>query len=75
MTSYGRTEEFLPAQSDWSTYAERLSYYFKVNCITNTNRTKAVLFSVYGRETFSILKDSSHPIAYETKLLTGYHGH
>ena len=40
MTSYVRIEEFLLAQGDWITYAERLSYYFKTNSITDANRKK-----------------------------------
>ena len=61
MTSYGRLKEFLPAQGDWITYAERLSYYFEANSITGTNRKKAVLLSVCGTETLSLLKDLITP--------------
>ena len=61
MTSYGRIEEFLPAEGDWITYAKILSYYFKANSIIDTNRKKAVLLSVCGMETFSLLKDLITP--------------
>ena len=49
------------AQLDWSTYAERLSFYFKASSITDTNGKKAVLLSVCGMETFSLLKDLFTP--------------
>ena len=57
MASYGRIEEFLPAQWGWITYAEGFSYYFEANSITDAKRKKAVLLSVCGMETFSLLKD------------------
>ena len=61
MASYGRIEEFLPAQGDWITYAERLSYYFEAVNNSNANRKKAVLLSMCGTETFSLLKDLITP--------------
>ena len=67
MTSYGRIEEFLPAQVDWITYAEKLSYYFKANSITDANRKKTLLFSLCGMETFSLLKDLITPDSFRDK--------
>ena len=61
MASYGRIEEFLPAQCGWITYAEGFSYYFEANSITDAKRKKAVLLSVCGTETFSLLKDLITP--------------
>ena len=61
MVSYGRIKEFLQAQGDWITYAERLSYYFEAISITDTNGKKAVLLSACGIETFSLLKDLITP--------------
>ena len=57
MASYGRIEEFLPAQAGWITYAERLSYYFEAKNITDTIRKKAVC----EMKTFSLLKDLITP--------------
>ena len=67
MTSYGRIKEFLQAQGDWITYTERLSYYFKTNSITDANRKKAVLLSVCGTETSSLLKDLITPDSLQDK--------
>ena len=53
--------KFLPAQCDWITYAERISYYFETNSIIDANRKKAVLLSVCRSETFSLLKDPIAP--------------
>ena len=52
-----KSKIFLLAQGDCITYAERLLYYFEANSITDANRKKAVLLSVYGTEKFSLLKD------------------
>ena len=68
MTLYGRIEEILPAQGDWSAYAERLSYYFKTYSITNANRKKAVLLSMCGTETLSLLKDLITPNSLRDKM-------
>ena len=68
MSSYGRIEEFLPAQGDWITYAERLSYYFEANSITDANRKKAVLLSECGTETFSLLKYLITPDSLRDKM-------
>ena len=67
MASYGRIEFFFPAQCDWITYVERLSYYFKANSITDANIKRAVLLSVCGTETFSILKDHVTPDSIRNK--------
>ena len=49
------------------TYAERLLYYFEANSITDANRKKAVLLSVYRTETFSFLKDLITPNSLQDK--------
>lgn len=61
MTSYGKINEFSPSGGDWDTYSERLEYYFEANGIQDPGKKKAVLLSVCGGETFSLLKDLVTP--------------
>ena len=61
MTSFGRIDEFSPDKDSWTDYAERLEYYFQANDIVDENKRKAVLLSVCGAETFSLLKDLVTP--------------
>ena len=75
MVSYGRIEKFLPAQDDWINYAARITYHFEANSITDANRKKAVLLSVCGTETFSLLKDLITPDSLRDKSFTSYHRH
>ena len=60
MTSFGRMDEF-SVGGDWDTYAERLEYYIQANSIDNTEKKKAVLLSVCGADTFSLLKNIITP--------------
>lgn len=50
---------------------QRLSYYFEANGITDTNKKKAVLLSVCGIETFSLLKDLITPDSLQDKTFDG----
>jgi len=67
MTSFGRIDEFSPAGGDWDTYAERLEYYFEANSIQDPRKKKAVLLSVAGADTFSLLKDLITPYSLKDK--------
>ena len=50
ITSNGQIGKYLPAQGNWVTYAERLSYCFEANNITDANRKKGrASLSVWNR--------------------------
>ena len=43
MAVYGTLAPFNPDEEDWAEYADRLSYYFTANGITNGARKRAIL--------------------------------
>jgi len=59
--SLGRIDEFNPREASSEAYIERLQYYYQANGIEDDVRKKAILMSVCGSETFTILKNLTMP--------------
>ena len=47
--------EFNPAVEDWTSYAERLEFYFAANEVKEAEEQRAVLFSVCGAATYKLI--------------------
>ena len=55
MSTFGAITEFDP-KGDWSTYKERIEFYFEANEITEGAKKRAVFFSVVGSETYQLVR-------------------
>ena len=55
MAVYGTLVVFNPRKEDWTEYAERLSFYFAANGITNDTKKRAILLSCVGLTTFRLM--------------------
>ena len=60
MATHGTLGEFNPTREDWTSYAERLELYFTANDIV-TEKQQAILPSVCGAETYSLIRDLAVP--------------
>ncbi|XP_077861637.1 uncharacterized protein LOC144342207 [Saccoglossus kowalevskii] len=61
MASFGKIEEFNVADEEWSQYTERVTQYFIANEITDTTKRRAVLLSVCGAKTYSLMRSLVSP--------------
>ena len=57
MATHSRLREFNPAVEDWTSYAERLEFYFAANEVKEAEKQRAVLFSVCGAATYKLIKN------------------
>ena len=55
-TVHGTLEAFDPAKEDWTSYAERLKFYFIANDITSAVKKRAILLCSCGAKTHKLLK-------------------
>ena len=55
MSAFGTITEFNP-KGDWSSYKERLEFYFEANNISEEEKKRAVFFSVVGSETYELVR-------------------
>ncbi|XP_058858757.1 uncharacterized protein K02A2.6-like [Acipenser ruthenus] len=62
MAAYGKIEEYKAEQEDWIQYTERLSQYFIANEIKETEKQRAILLSVCGAKTYSLLRSLVAPL-------------
>ena len=60
MAKFGHIAEYCQ-QEDWSIYADRLSNFFIANDITSTVKRRALLLTVIGQDTYSLLRDLVFP--------------
>ena len=61
MATHSRLREFNPAVEDWTSYAERLEFYFAANEVKEAEKQRAVLFSVCGAATYKFIKNLLAP--------------
>ena len=61
MASYGKIDEFSSETDDWTEYTERLTQYFLANDIEEENKKKAILLSVCGAKSYSLLRSLTTP--------------
>ena len=62
MSVHGKISQFIPSQESWSSYTERLEYYFIANDVQDLAKKKAILLTVCGPSTFQLLKNLLQPI-------------
>ena len=52
---------FNSSHKSWSSYSERLGYYFAANDVQDEDKKKAILLTVWGPSTFQLLKSLLWP--------------
>ena len=57
----GAIGEFNPADGDWSSYTERLQQFFIANDVLDANRQRAMLLSVCGAGTYTLIRSLVTP--------------
>ena len=60
-TYYGQLSEFDKEKEDWSSYVERLEFFFEANSIEDVNKRKAILLSSCGAATYKLFKGLTAP--------------
>ena len=70
MSVHGKISQFIPSQESWSSYTERLEYYFIANDVQDPAKKKAILLTVCGPSTFQLLKNLLQPNMPESKAYT-----
>ena len=80
MATHSHLQEFNPTVEDWTSYAERLEFYFTANDVKEADKQRGILFSVCGAATYQLIKNLLAPTkpAEATfkdivKLLTEHH--
>ena len=61
MTSHGKLPEFDPAVEPWSSYVERLEFYFVANDIVENTKKRAILLTACSPSTFELLRSLVQP--------------
>ena len=61
MTVHGKISYFNSNQESWSSYMERLGYYFTANDVRDDDKKKAILLTVCGPAAFELLKSLLQP--------------
>ena len=61
MSAHGQMGNFDSARESWTSYAERLDFYFVANGITDDETRKAIFITVVGTQTYSLLKSLLQP--------------
>ncbi|XP_048254597.1 uncharacterized protein K02A2.6-like [Haliotis rufescens] len=61
-STYGRMEEFSVSENaDWVEYIERLNQYFVANDVEDAGKRKAILLTIVGKETYSLMRTLVSP--------------
>ena len=58
---YGKFSYFNSSHESWSSYSERLGYYFAANDVQDEDKKKTILLTVCGPSTFQLLKSRLRP--------------
>ena len=61
MPSIGKVEPFQLGVDDWEQYTERFKQYFVANAVEDADKKRAVLLTVVGKETYSLLSNLVAP--------------
>ena len=72
MSTHGKMSYFDPKIETWSSYSERLNFYFKANDIEDDDKKKSILLTVCGPATFNLLKSLLQPASLEEKSYRDY---
>ena len=67
---YGTVEPFDPKDGDFSEYVERLEQYFLANTVADAEKV-AILLTVIGKETYSLLRSLVAPTQAKDKSYAG----
>ena len=80
MAAYGKIDQFDPTAEEWSSYVERLQFYFIANDIDAAEKQRVVLLTVCGPETYTLAcnlvvpeKPSAKTFDEFVKLLTDHY--
>ena len=66
MATHGTLSAFNPDQEPWTTYTERLHYYFIANGVKSDEQKCAILLSILGADTYKTI----HSLVDGEKLAT-----
>ena len=61
MATHGKLAEFDPSLEAWTSYAERLEFYFTANDITEAVKKRAILITALSPSTFELLRSLIQP--------------
>ena len=61
MANHGKIGQFNPSIKAWSSYVERLHYYFLANGVTEAAKKHSILLTVCGAPTFQLLRSLVQP--------------
>ena len=61
MATHGTVDAFDSSKEQWSSYTERLEFYFTANGITDAAKKRAILLCNCGPATFTLLKKLIQP--------------
>ena len=53
--------EFNPALDDWTSYSERVKFYFEANGVTDTSKKRARLLSSCGAQKYKLIRNLTAP--------------
>ncbi len=56
MTYHGSITDFHPETEDWTSYTERMQYYFEANDIASDDKQRSILLTVCGIPTLKLIK-------------------
>jgi len=63
----GSISEFTPSRDTWSSYTERLGYYFVANNVTSAETKRSILLSMCGPSTLKLIKSLVDHESLDTK--------
>ena len=61
MATYGNVGEFHDGAEEWTAYTEHLEHYFTVNDIDSVEKKRAILRSICGPTTYSLIRSLVSP--------------
>ena len=70
MATHGTISSFDPDKEQWTSYAERLDFYFEANNVTSAETKRAIFLTVCGPSTFQLLKSLVQPNTPKEKTYT-----
>lgn len=56
MATHGSLSEFDSSKDDWTSYVERVDFYFVANDVTSDAKKRAILLSACGASTFKLIR-------------------
>ena len=70
MATHGKMSAFDSTKESWTSYSERLDFYFKANKIMAADSQKAVFITVIGAWTYRLLKSLLQPKTLQDMAIT-----